>query len=122
MISEHDLGRWLEAYGSAWETKNPRAATPLFTEDAGYQKTPYDEPFRGRAEIADYWASVTADQKGIDFSFETIAVKDNTGVALWSARFRTISTDAPVELNGVFILEFADADHVSSLREWWHAR
>ena len=122
MISEQDLEGWLEAYGRAWETRDPKAATPLFTESAGYQKTPYDEPFRGRGEIADYWASVTADQKDIDFEFETVAVSGDTGVALWSARFRTISGDAPVELNGVFILEFADASHVSSLREWWHLR
>ena len=122
MINDDDLRRWLEAYGNAWETKDPQAATPLFTEDATYQKTPYDEPFQGRGEIADYWSSVTADQKGIDFSYETVAVNGDTGIALWSARFRTISADAPVELNGVFILEFADAGHVCSLREWWHAR
>jgi hypothetical protein len=65
---------------------------------------------------------VTADQQDIDFSFETVAVNGDTGIALWSSRFRTISADVPVELNGVFILEFADAGHVSSLREWWHAR
>lgn len=122
MISDQELTRWLEAYGAAWEAKDPRAATPLFTDDATYQKTPYDEPFRGRDEIAAYWASVTTDQKGIDFSFETVAVSSDIGVALWSARFSTISTDAPVELNGVFILEFAGASHVRSLREWWHAR
>lgn len=122
MISDEDLRRWLEAYGNAWETKDPGAATALFTDGATYQATPYDEPFRGRGEIADYWSSVTADQKDIDFSFETVAVNGDTGIALWSSRFRTISADVPVELNGVFILEFADAGHVSSLREWWHAR
>lgn len=122
MISDADLKRWLEAYGKAWETKSPEAVTPLFSEDATYRQTPYEEPFRGRGEIADYWSNVTADQKDIRFGFETVAVKGDTGIALWSSKFRTISADAPVELNGVFILEFADSDHVRSLREWWHLR
>jgi hypothetical protein len=43
------------------------------------------------------------------------------GIAQWSARFRSISGDVPVELNGVFVLEFADRERVRSLREWWHA-
>lgn len=121
-VNEQDLARWLAAYGAAWEGKDVAGVAGLFTENALYQETPYAEPFRGRDGISDYWASVTADQAEIDFSFETIAVSGSTGVAGWSARFRSIAGDVPVELNGVFVLEFDDADTVSSLREWWHAR
>ncbi len=121
-LAEGDLTRWLEAYGLAWERKSPDAAAALFTESASYQQTPYEEPFLGRAAIRDYWTKVTSDQTGIDFSFELIAVSGMTGIAQWSTRFRTISDDTPVELNGVFVLEFADPHLVGSLREWWHVR
>lgn len=121
-ISERHLESWLTAYGVAWEGRNPALVAALFTEDATYQETPYAEPFNGSEGISDYWASVTVDQADITFEFETLSISGNTGVAQWSARFRSISGDVPVELNGVFVLEFADENLVSSLREWWHVR
>lgn len=122
VLTEADLAAWLEAYGEAWEARDPDFAAALFAGDALYQETPYAEPFRGRDGIAEYWAGVTADQTDIEFTYETIAVEDMTGIAQWSARFRSISGDVPVELNGIFVLEFADREEVRSLREWWHAR
>lgn len=122
MPDKEELTRWLEAYGAAWESRDAASASALFTQDATYQETPYAEPFRGRAAIGEYWSRVTEDQDGIDFGFEALGCSGNLGFAQWSARFRSISGDAPVELNGVFVLEFADSGHVSSLREWWHVR
>ena len=77
---------------------------------------------RGRTAIAGYWATVTADQADIEFDFAVLAVTGRTGIAEWSARFRSVSGDVPVELNGVFVLDFAPDGRVESLREWWHAR
>ena len=113
---------WLAAYGAAWESRDPDAAAALFTADATYQETPFDDPFTGRDAIRDYWSTVTADQADIDFDYDVVAVSGDIGTALWSARFRSISGDVPVELNGVFVLEFASPGEVDSLREWWHAR
>jgi hypothetical protein len=45
-----------------------------------------------------------------------------TAVVGWSAELQSISADAPLALNGVFVLEFEDDETVSSLREWWHAQ
>ena len=137
MISNQDLTRWLEAYGAAWEGRDAGAAAALFTDDAQYQETPYAEPFVGRGGVSDYWSRVTAGQRDVSFQFEPIAVSGSTGIAQWSAKFRSVSGDAnsgdansdgansdgvKVELNGVFVLEFADQAHVRSLREWWHVR
>lgn len=122
MITKESLVRWLDAYGAAWTNRDADAATGLFTEDALYQETPYADPFHGRARISEYWSKVTADQDDIDFSFEVLGVSGSTGFAQWSARFHLVSENAQVELNGVFVLDFADPEHVSSLREWWHVR
>ena len=122
MISNDDLKRWMEGYGAAWEGRDPEAAAALFTVDARYQETPYSEPFQGQAGIGEYWTRVTADQENVRFSFEIIATSGSTGIAQWASKFRSISGDTEVELNGVFVLEFADVTQVRSLREWWHVR
>jgi len=116
-----NLSAWLEAYGAAWEGKDPEAAQALFTENATYRKTPYDEPFRGRSGIRAYWSEVTADQRDIDFNFDVLSAAGTTGIAHWTSRFSLISSGKPVELNGIFVLEF-EGELCASLREWWHAR
>jgi hypothetical protein len=116
------LRDWLAAYGSAWVNRDPDAAAALFSADCLYQESPYDAPFEGSAGVRDYWASVTEDQGEVDFDSEVVGVFEGTGVALWSARFKAVSTGTPVELNGVFLLEFDDQMRCTSLREWWHAR
>lgn len=121
-ISRADLEAWLDAYERAWEQKDPDAAASLFTADAQYFETPYAEPFKGAAGVREYWARVTADQRDIDFRYDIVAVEGNKGVAAWSAVFNTISGGARVELNGVFVLEFADSRRCKTLREWWLVR
>ena len=121
-IERAALDSWLQSYGAAWEGRDGTAAVALFTPDALYQETPHAEPLRGRTAIAGYWATVTADQADIEFDFSILAVSGRTGIAEWSARFRSVSGDVPVELNGVFVLEFAPDGLVRSLREWWHVR
>jgi hypothetical protein len=37
------LKAWLDAYGQAWEGRNPEAAANLYTEDGTYQVTPFLE-------------------------------------------------------------------------------
>jgi len=121
-LDEAGLRAWLARYQTAWEQKEPDQAAALFTVDATYQETPYADPLQGRDAIRDYWARVTADQSGIEFTFLPISVSGQTGVAQWSAKFHSISGDVAVELNGIFVLEFAVDGEVSALREWWHAR
>jgi len=114
-----DVERWLSGYQEAWETRDPAAAARLFTADARYFETPWSLPFDGRSAIADYWASVTADQRDVEFEFEIVAVNAATAVARWSAGFELASTGTAIALDGVFILEFETAETVGELREWW---
>lgn len=113
---------WLARYEAAWETRDAEKAASLFTPDATYHEMPFDAPIEGAAKIREYWARVTADQRDVDFSSKPVMVDDDTGVAEWSATFRTASTGATIELNGVFVLQFDDAGRCTSLREWWHVR
>jgi hypothetical protein len=83
---------------------------------------PFDPPKAGRKGIRDYWATVTADQRNVDFKAQLIAVTGRTAVAHWSARLDSASSGARVRLDGVFILTFDASGLCSELREWWHVK
>ena len=122
-LTSAKLDTWLADYREAWEKRDSERATQLFTETARYQEMPFDAPKSGRAGIREYWSAVTADQRDVEFHFQTIAVNGNTGVAHWSAKFKQASTGMTVELDGVFVLEFDPKTGLcSTLREWWHVR
>ena len=76
---------------------------------------------QGRSAISEYWSTVTADQRDIDFRYEVIAVNGGTGVAHWSAVFRLQSTGERVGLDGVFVLSFNATGQCTVLHEWWQA-
>ena len=113
---------WLTRYKEAWERRDPALAASLFTENAPYHEMPFDPPKAGRSGIRDYWATVTADQRDVDFKSQLIAVTGQTAVARWSASLRSAASGVHVELDGVFLLTFDDSGLCSELREWWHVK
>ena len=115
------LEAWLAGYKRAWEERDANLAVALFAENARYYETPFDAPKAGRSGIRDYWTTVTADQRNVGFKFEIVAVNDRTGLARWSASLTSAASGARVELDGMFLLTFADG-LCSELREWWHVR
>lgn len=121
-LTQAALEAWLLNYEQAWEQRDASRAAGLFTENAVYQEMPFDAPKMGRGGIRDYWTTVTADQRNIDFKSQVVAVSGRTGVARWSASLTSASTGARVELDGVFVLTFDASGLCSELREWWHVR
>jgi hypothetical protein len=113
------LKSWLDAYGRAWETRNPEAAGALFTQDASYHETPYDEPMRGRSAIVEYWSHVPRTQDDVHFSHDIIALTGEVAIAHWSTSFLRIPSNAKVKLDGIFLLTFDEQNLCKSLREWW---
>jgi hypothetical protein len=120
-LSTASLESWLARYEQAWEQRDPAQAAALFTENAPYHEMPFDAPKAGRAGIRDYWTTVTADQRNVDFKSQVVAVTGQTGVARWSASLTSAASGARIDLDGVFILKF-DGNLCSELREWWHVR
>ncbi|MEO8466300.1 MAG: nuclear transport factor 2 family protein [Gammaproteobacteria bacterium] len=114
--------KWLAGYERAWESRDAARAAELFAANASYHEMPFEAPKAGQAGIREYWSSVTADQRDIDFKAQIIAVSGQTGVAHWSATFTAVSTGARVELDGMFVLTFDAIGRCSELREWWHVK
>ena len=119
-VTEVQLQNWLNAYGRAWETRDPDAAAALFSEDAVYWQTPFGPPAQGQEGVRTYWAGATSTQTDITFGHEILAVTENRGIARWSAQFMRATTGATVRLDGIFLLDFAGEWVCRSLREWWH--
>jgi uncharacterized protein (TIGR02246 family) len=116
------LEAWLSSYKQAWEQRDAGRAAALFTPDARYQEMPFDAPKMGREGIREYWTTVTADQRDIEFKSQVVAINGRTGVARWSATLKSAANGARIDLDGAFILTFAADGLCSELREWWHVR
>jgi ketosteroid isomerase-like protein len=116
------LETWLGSYKQAWELRDAERAAALFTADARYHEMPFDPPKLGREGIREYWTTVTADQRNIQFKSQVLDVGGRTGIAHWSATFESSANGARIDLDWVFVLSFAADGLCSELREWWHVR
>jgi nuclear transport factor 2 (NTF2) superfamily protein len=113
------LEDWLARYGRAWETADPDAAAALFTEDATYRETPFDEVMKGRDAIRRYWQEIPDTQRDISFAWDVVAT--DPVVVRWRAGWVRIRDGRAITLDGVFLLEFDEASGLCrTLREWWH--
>lgn len=119
-LDQAHVEQWLNAYKTAWETKDADKAAALFTADARYRDNPFEPAHEGRAGIHAYWSAVTTDQSNIAFSSTITAVSGAVAVAPWHAEFTQTSTGAHIALDGVFILEFDENGLCRDLKEWWH--
>lgn len=113
--------RWLAGYGEAWETRDAIAVVHLFSEDALYHWTPFDDPKRGHAGIAEAWRQATSCQEDVHFTFTVWSLQGMTGVAHWHTTFRRRSTGREVEIDGVLSAEFDPSGRCAVFREWWHS-
>jgi hypothetical protein len=111
---------WLEAYGRAWQERNPQAAANLFTEDGTYQVTPFVEPMRGRLAILEYWSNVARTEEDIQFGFEILAATQEAGIARWWESFLIVPQGLQTKLEGIFLISLDAGGRCRSLREWWH--
>jgi uncharacterized protein (TIGR02246 family) len=113
---------WLEAYRRAWEEGDPQAAASIFSADAVYCETPFDEPMRGRDAILRYWSDALGSQDQVKFSYEVLAVSEGNGIARWRASFVRVPSSAQVELDGIFLVRMNSEGQCTQFQEWWHKR
>ena len=111
---------WLDAYGRAWEGRDPDAAAALFSDDGTYQVTPFLEPMRGRKAIFDYWSEVARTEENIRFGYEILVASPEINIARWWASFVRVPPGLQTKLDGIFLISLADDGRCKSLREWWH--
>ena len=109
---------WAEAYRLAWETADSEAAAALFTEDASYRSNIYEEPYRDRSGVVEYWTGVTSVQSDVTVRMgEPIIDGERVDVEFWT----TMSVEnEPITLAGCLLLRFTEDGLCADLREYWN--
>lgn len=111
----------MKAYGHAWEAGDPDTVATLFTADATYYETPFDEPMVGSEAIRRYWSEGAGQaQKNVRFSFTILSTVGHTAISRWWASFERIPSGVQVELDGILVAEFDHSARCRVFREWWH--
>ena len=76
------LQAWIERYERVWRTPGTDLLGELFADDVGYLPSPWAEPIRGLAALAQFWE---AERDGPDEQFtmtaQVIAAEGDVGVA-----------------------------------------
>ena len=76
---------WVRGYELAWRAGDPSAVESLFTEDARYLRSPYEEPLQGHQAIKDFWLA----DEGETFTMtaEPVAVEGDAAVVRVEVRY-----------------------------------
>jgi hypothetical protein len=122
-VTLEDLDRWLDAYGRAWEQLNLDAFVGCFAPDAVYQWGPWSEPLRGHDEIRAKTAQALAQQNGVRFGHEPLAITpDGRGIARWWVSMDMPASRTVEEDEGIFLVTLGAGGLCTDFREWWNSR
>lgn len=116
------VGSWVDAYERAWRAPGTDGIPALFTDDATYLQSPYEEPVVGVEAIGRMWE---AEREGPDevftLSTEVVAVDGPTAVVRAEVRY-----GRPVrqEYRDLWILRLEADGRCSWFEEWpyWPGR
>jgi uncharacterized protein (TIGR02246 family) len=121
-LTQPEFTAWLDGYKRAWEERDPAAAAALFTSDATYRETPFDDVLAGTEAIRAYWTKAVSGQSDVQFTYELLACAGDEGFCRWHAAFTGVPGGEAIDLDGIFRCRFADEHHVRTFEEWWHIR
>ena len=103
-------------YERAWRTSGTEPLGDLFTEDATYRMSPYEEPFVGLGRIAEVWE---AEREGPDEVFtmtsEIVAVDGDAAVVRVEV---TYGDPVDREYRDLWLIRFADDGRAVEFEEW----
>ena len=115
-MKRRDVEAWLARYERAWRTAGTASLGELFTADATYRLSPYEEPLAGLAAIAEMW---NAEREGPDevFTMASTVVALDGQVAV--VRVEVAYGQAwPLEYRDLWVIRFADDGRCAAFEEW----
>lgn len=138
--SEMNINAFMQAYKTAWETRDPSMFAGLFHANGKYHNTPFQVQ-TGREALREYWKRVQL-QEDVRLTFEVLADDGDTGLAHWHVSYqvaseelfqiwaRSTGTGLPsrkpgdplprMVLDGVLQARFAQG-LCAEARIWWHS-
>jgi len=105
--------RWVAEYERAWRDGDAAAVERLFTPDARYRRSPYDDGLVGHAGIAAFWL----DDEGRTFTMTAEPVAVDGRDAVVRAQVQYLDPVAQ-EYRDLWVLRFASDGRVEDFEEW----
>ena len=112
-MNRDEVMRWVTGYERAWQNGDVDAVADLFTEDAHYRPSPYDEAEVGHAAIRAFWL----DDEGQTFTVraEPVAVEGRDAVVRLEVHYGDPTRQ---EYRDLWVLRFATDGRVEDFEEW----
>lgn len=110
------VNQWLAGYEAAWRAPGAARLTEIFTEDASYRQSPYQEPVVGLAAIGRMW---DAERDGPDEVFtlatDIVAVDGPTAVVRAEVHY---GNPVSQEYRDLWVMRLGDDGRCSWFEEW----
>ena len=115
-MARASIEAWIEAYERAWRTAGTGLLRELFTEDATYRMSPYEEPAVGLTAIAELWER---EREGPDEPFEMgseiVAAEGDTAVVRVNVLYGGPNR---LRYRDIWIVRFAPGGRCREFEEW----
>ena len=123
MLDKMAVAKWLDVYVHAWKTYNREELGNLFSENAIYQYSPFQEPIRGRAAIVESWLEKPDAPGTYDGHYAPVLIEENRAVTRGtSLYFEEDGSTLKTEWSNVYFLTFDDEGRCSEFCEWYMQR
>jgi uncharacterized protein (TIGR02246 family) len=123
MVLDHEaVEGWMAAYEAAWRAPGTAGLAALFTPDATYLQSPYEEPITGLDQIARMWDD---EREGPGEVFTTtteiVALEGATAVVRIEVHY---GDPVQQEYRNLWIIRFDSTGRCRSFEEWpfWPGR
>lgn len=111
-MDRESVMRWVADYEQAWRAGDLGAVATLFTEDARYRVSPYEESEVGHDAIRDLWVD---DERTFSVAAEPVAVEGRDAVVRLEVRY---GDPVRQEYRDLWVLRFAADGRVEDYEEW----
>jgi hypothetical protein len=115
-LTRSQVTAWLKSYGRAWCASGTAGLAELFTENATYQLSPYDEPIAGLAAIAAMWERErTGPDERFTMSSEIVALDTNVAVVRIEVHY---DGPPPRQYRDLWVIRFDETGRCEAFEEW----
>jgi hypothetical protein len=110
---------WLDAYVEAWRSYEPEMIERLFSDDARYYYSPYEEPVVGRRAIAQSWVADRDEPGTWEASYAPLAIDNDIFVASGESTYFTRgSRSVRAKWSNIFVCRFDADGRCTEFTEW----
>jgi ketosteroid isomerase-like protein len=113
VVDRDEVMRWVARYERAWRDGDLDTVAELFTEDARYRPSPYEESEVGHAAIRAFW--LDDEDETFTVRAEPVAVEGREAVVRLEVRY---GDPLRQEYRDLWVLRFAADGRVEDFEEW----